>query len=197
MKIIGVTFNANSEEKISSENTNVFLKPDTAVHNSELPFFFPNFTNEIEIQWGIVLKINKLGKCISEKFVPNYFQEIALAMSLKASDLVENFKINNKNNNLAFSWDNSFILGDFLPKNNFELPQNNIKIIQNEVSEQISVEKEIEKIPQILSYVSEFITFKKGDLLFIGLNFPEKKLLKGDKWSVFQQENKILSIEIK
>jgi len=45
-----------------------FLKPETAIPIKGQPFFLPDFSKQIEHEIEIVLKIDKAGKFIKEKF---------------------------------------------------------------------------------------------------------------------------------
>ena len=45
-----------------------FLKPETAIQPKNHPFFIPDFSNNIHYEVELVIKINKTGKNIEEKF---------------------------------------------------------------------------------------------------------------------------------
>ena len=64
-----------------------FLKPETAIQPKGHPFFIPDFSNEIEYEIELVIKINKIGKHIEEKFAHKYYQEIGLGIDFTARDV--------------------------------------------------------------------------------------------------------------
>ena len=64
-----------------------FLKPQTAIQPKNHPFFIPDFSNHIEYELEIVIRINKLGKHIEEKFAHRYFNEICLGIDFTARDI--------------------------------------------------------------------------------------------------------------
>ena len=70
----------------------VFLKPDTALQPKGHPFFIPDFSNNIHYETEIVIKINKLGKHIEEKFAHKYYSQIGLGIDFTARDIQEKCK---------------------------------------------------------------------------------------------------------
>ena len=46
----------------------VFIKPDTAIAQSNLPFFIPEFSNDVHHEVEVLVKINRIGKHIQSKF---------------------------------------------------------------------------------------------------------------------------------
>jgi len=64
-----------------------FLKPESAILRSRLPFFIPEHTHQIIPRCNIVLKICKLGKNIQEKFAKLYYDEIGIAWTWEAIEL--------------------------------------------------------------------------------------------------------------
>ena len=61
-EVEGITL-ANDQGKSLSAPT-LFLKPDTAFLRSDWPFYIPDFSNEVEYETELVVKINRLGKSI-------------------------------------------------------------------------------------------------------------------------------------
>ena len=50
-----------------------FLKPDTAIQPKGHPFFIPDFSSDIHYEVELVIKINRIGKHIEEKFAHKYY----------------------------------------------------------------------------------------------------------------------------
>ena len=46
----------------------LFLKPDTALTRPDWPFFVPDWSEQIEYETELVVRINRLGKSIPERF---------------------------------------------------------------------------------------------------------------------------------
>ena len=66
MKIIciGRNYAAHAKELKNPipEQPVIFLKPDTAIIPKNQPFFYPDFSNDIQYEAEIVVKISRLGK---------------------------------------------------------------------------------------------------------------------------------------
>jgi 2-keto-4-pentenoate hydratase/2-oxohepta-3-ene-1,7-dioic acid hydratase in catechol pathway len=76
----------------------VFLKPDSSILKNNKPFFLPDFSSDIQFEVEVVIKISKLGKGISAKFAPRYFDErfIPITGIKDLADLDFRLEINDK-----------------------------------------------------------------------------------------------------
>ena len=146
-----------------------FLKPETAVPIKGQPFFIPDFSNNIEHEIEIILKINKVGKFIQEKYADKYFEEISVGIDFTARDLQNNLKKKGLPWEAAKSFDGSAVVGTFIKKNQFDINNLNFSLKKNGIIVQNGNSKSmINNFNKIISYVSNFITLKKGDLIFTG-----------------------------
>ena len=91
MKIICVGLNyARHIEEFNSqvpEEPVVFFKPDSAILRDNKPFYIPDFTQQLDYETELVVRIGRLGKNISEKFAHRYYDSVALGIDLTARDL--------------------------------------------------------------------------------------------------------------
>ncbi|MDT8347215.1 MAG: fumarylacetoacetate hydrolase family protein, partial [Flavobacteriaceae bacterium] len=58
----------------------IFLKPDSAVLPKNHPFVIPTFTDDIHYEVELLVKINRLGKHVEERFAHKYYDEIGLGI---------------------------------------------------------------------------------------------------------------------
>src|SRR2546428_7276556 len=196
MKIIAIGRNyvAHAKELNNAVPTSpvIFMKPDTAVLKNNQTFYHPDFSNDIHHEIEIVLKISKEGKHIDPKFAGNYFDEIGLGIDFTARDLQQQLKDKSLPWELAKGFDNSAPISDLLPKNQFADLSNinfNLKINGNKV--QIgNTSNMIFSFEEIISYVSKFITLKKGDLIFTGTPEGVGKVNIGDHLEGFIEDKK-------
>ena len=65
----------------------VFLKPDSSLLKNNKPFFLPDFSDNIQYEVEVVIKISKLGKGISAKFAQRYYDEVTLGIDITARDI--------------------------------------------------------------------------------------------------------------
>ena len=70
----------------------IFMKPKSALLQSHTPFYYPEFTNELNYECELVLRINKNGKYIQEKHAANYYNGISVGIDFTARDVQEQLK---------------------------------------------------------------------------------------------------------
>ena len=145
-----------------------FMKPETALLRTR-DFFYPKFTSNLHYECEIVLKIDKVGKNIDEKFAHTYYSSCTLGIDFTARDVQQNCKEKGLPWEIAKSFDQSAPLSKtWIPLTGakqeikFELEKNG-KTVQKGSNFNM-----IFSFDQIIAYISKFITLKKGDLIFTG-----------------------------
>lgn len=174
MKIIciGRNYTKHIEELANEkpENPVIFMKPDSAVLLKNNPFFIPPFSNDIHYEVEVLVKINKVGKHISKKFAHKYYDEIGLGIDFTARDIQQHCKEKGLPWEKAKGFDGSAVLGKFINKNelphvddlSFELLKNDEQVQNGHTSHMLW------KVDELIEYVSQFFTLKKGDVIFTG-----------------------------
>ncbi|MDE5962792.1 MAG: fumarylacetoacetate hydrolase family protein, partial [Alistipes sp.] len=64
-----------------------FLKPDTALLRNNDPFYIPTFSREVHYECELIARIDRVGKCIEERFAHRYYHEVGLGIDFTARDL--------------------------------------------------------------------------------------------------------------
>lgn len=177
----------------------IFLKPDTAVLKDDKPFYIPEFSSEIHYELEVVLKICKEGKHISEKFAPNYYDEIGLGIDFTARDIQNLHKEKGLPWELAKAFDHSAAISTFLPKTEFtDIKNLDFELKINGESRQTGNTKNmLFSFEQIIAFVSQYITLKKGDLIFTGTPEGVGKINKTDKIAAWLESRQLLGFDIK
>ena len=173
MKIICIGRNyAKHIEELANErpeNPVVFLKPDSAILPRKNPFFIPPFSDDIHFEVEVLVKINKVGKFIDVKFAHKYYDEIGLGIDFTARDVQNECKEKGLPWEKAKAFDGSAVIGDFYNKSNFDLENLTFKLFKNDIIVQDGNTKSmLWKIDELISYVSQYFTLKKGDIIFTG-----------------------------
>ncbi|HSP40714.1 MAG TPA: fumarylacetoacetate hydrolase family protein [Gillisia sp.] len=204
MKIICI--GRNYTEHISELNNEkpvdpvIFMKPDTAVLLKKQPFFIPDFTDDVHYEVELLVRINKVGKHIQEKFAHKYYQEIGLGIDFTARDLQQKLKVKGLPWEKAKGFDGSAVIGEkWIDKNSIEDLNNiNFSLLKNEVAVQTGNTSDMMwKIDGIISYVSQFFTLKIGDIIFTGTPKGVGKVEVNDKLTGFIEKDQIFSIQVK
>ena len=173
MKIICIGRNyAKHIEELANErpeNPVVFLKPDSSILPRKNPFFIPPFSNDVHYEVEVLVKINKVGKHIATRFAHKYFDEIGLGIDFTARDIQQKCKEKGLPWEKAKAFDGSAVIGDFYNKSNFDLENLAFKLFKNDIIVQDGNTKSmLWKIDELISYVSQYFTLKKGDIIFTG-----------------------------
>ena len=203
MKIICIGRNyVNHIAELQNERPSepvIFMKPDSAVLLKQHPFVIPEFSNDIHHEIELIVKINKVGKYIDTKFAHKYYDEISVGIDFTARDVQNELKSKGLPWEKAKAFDGSAVIGEFLPKNQFnslenitfELTNNNITVQKGNASHMLW------KIDELISYVSQYFTLKIGDIIFTGTPEGVAAVKSEDVLEGFLEGNKLFSIQIK
>lgn len=93
----------------------IFMKPDSSIIKKNKPFFLPDFSNNIQYETELVVKIDKLGKAISKRFASRYYNEITLGIDITARDMQQRSSAMGLPWELSKGFDGSAPLGEFIP----------------------------------------------------------------------------------
>ena len=173
MKIICIGRNyAKHIEELENErpeNPVVFLKPDSSILPRKNPFFIPPFSNDVHYEVEVLVKINKVGKHIATRFAHKYYDEIGLGIDFTARDIQQKCKEKGLPWEKAKAFDGSAVIGDFYNKSNFDLENLSFKLFKNDkVVQDGNTKAMLWKVDELISYVSQYFTLKKGDIIFTG-----------------------------
>ena len=128
-----------------------------------------------------MVKINKVGKHISTKFSHKYYDEIGLGIDFTARDIQQKCKEKGLPWEKAKAFDGSAVIGDFYNKHNFDLDNLSFQLFKNDrVVQDGNTQAMLWKIDELISYVSQYFTLKKGDVIFTGTPAGVGKVVEND-----------------
>jgi len=148
----------------------VFLKPDTSILLKKQPFFIPEFSNEVQHEVELLVKITKVGKHIDKKFAHKYYDEIGLGIDFTARDLQQQLKQKGLPWEKAKAFDGAAVIGKFVPKSRFDaLDDISFSLKKNEqVVQKGNSSHMLWQFDELIEYVSKYFTLKIGDVIFTG-----------------------------
>lgn len=176
MKIIAIGMNyqlhcheLHAGEALPQEPV-IFMKPDSALLKDGKPFFIPDFSEQVDYETELVVRINRLGKNIAERFAHRYYDAVTVGIDFTARDLQRKYRAEGKPWELCKGFDNSAAIGDWIPVERFkDIQQLNFHLdIDGKTVQRGYAGDMLFRIDQIIAYVSRFCTLKIGDLLFTG-----------------------------
>lgn len=203
MKIICIGRNYSEHAKELGNDTTsepvVFLKPDTAINPKGHPFFIPDFSNNVQHEIELVIKINKVGKHIQKPFAHKYYNQIGLGIDFTARDLQQELKGQGLPWEKAKGFDGSaFVSREFINKDKLELNNINFSLKNNNDIVQYGNSKDmIFNFDHIISYISQFYTLKIGDLIFTGTPSGVAKVKNGDKLEGYISQQKMFELKVR
>ena len=203
MKIICIGRNYTDHiEELANERPEdpvVFLKPDTSLVLKNQPFFIPPFSNDVHYEVEVLVRINRIGKHIQQKFAHKYFDEIGLGIDFTARDLQAKLKAKGLPWEKAKAFDGAAVVGDWVNKS--ELPH--IDELQFEMTKNGTVVQQsssalmLWKVDELIAYVSQFFTLKIGDIIFTGTPAGVGPVAENDVLEGSLEGRQLFSIKVK
>lgn len=203
MKILAIGRNYTAHiEELRNERPDrpvIFTKPETALLQKNAPFYYPDFSSNIHYEVEILLRICKHGKYIDKKFAHNYFDAIGIGIDFTARDLQDIAKDKGLPWDLAKGFNGSAPISKFIDKDVFEDIKNlNFSLnLNGEQRQHGNTSLMLFEFEEIISYISKFITLKKGDIIFTGTPKGVGPIAVGNKLEAFIENEKLLEVEIK
>lgn len=177
----------------------IFMKPETALIPKNHPFHYPSFTNDLHYEVELVVRINKNGKHIEERFANKYYNEIGIGIDFTARDIQKELKQKGLPWERAKAWDHSAPLSKKLLKvdsfkdiNDIDFSlQKNGEIVQKGNSKDM-----IFSIDKLIAEASKYFMLKMGDLLFTGTPAGVGSVEIGDKLEAYIGDEKMLLVKV-
>lgn len=176
-----------------------FLKPDTSLLQKGKAFYIPEFSNDIHHEIEIVLQICKEGKNISEEFASRYYNSLSVGIDFTARDIQQKQKEKGLPWEPAKAFDSSAPVGTMIT---FDKLKNRNKIlfhlnINGKTVQNGDCTLMINSFEKIISFVSKYITLRKGDLIFTGTPEGVSRVKAGDLLECFLENECLLQVQVK
>ena len=177
----------------------IFSKPESALLLNNKPFFYPDFSTDVQYETEIVVKIDRLGKNIARKFAHRYYSEITAGIDFTARDLQKRCKEKGHPWEIAKAFDNSAPIGRMMAKTNFpdiqnihfHLDINGTTVQQGNTSDMIF------SVNHIIEQASKYFTLKMGDLIFTGTPHGVGPVKIGDHLQAYLENELVLDFKVK
>lgn len=178
-----------------------FLKPDTALLRNNDPFYVPDFSEEVHYECELVVRIDRVGKCIEERFAHRYYREVGLGIDFTARDVQREAIRQGLPWERAKAFDRSaalsphFIpleeLGGDVQRLRFELELN------GRVCQRGDTSLMLRTVDRLIACVSHYMTLKMGDLLYTGTPAGVGPVHPGDTLRATLEGRELLNFDIR
>ncbi|QJD79969.1 fumarylacetoacetate hydrolase family protein [Spirosoma rhododendri] len=177
----------------------IFLKPETALPLRHEPFFYPDFSKDVHHEVEVLVKINRVGKNIDQKFAHKYYDEIGVGIDFTARDVQSKLKAKGLPWELAKAFNGSAPISNFVAKTEFADLQNlNFRLdINGETRQQGNTSLMLFKIDYLISFVSRYFLLQQGDIIFTGTPKGVGPVQIGDTLTCYLEDRPMLTVDVK
>lgn len=190
MKLLCADYSISGEVAYSVIGDNALLR-----NNDD--FYVPGFTRRLSCVPQLVLKVGKIGKCVSERFAGRYYEEMGVGIRFYADDLAEELSAKGLPGDMAYAFDGAAAISGFWKRGTgcsvmeYSLLVNGEVVFRGKADElPLSPEK-------LVAQMSEYCMLKIGDLIFCGNSFRQVDLSIGDHLQMFMGADCLLDFYMK
>ncbi|MBQ3631078.1 MAG: fumarylacetoacetate hydrolase family protein [Prevotella sp.] len=212
MKIfaVGMNYASHNEEMkrmdFHVEEPVIFTKADSALLNQGKPFFVPDWTERVDYEAELVVRICRLGKSIPERFAYRYYDAVTVGIDFTARDMQQQAKSKGLPWAICKGFDGSAVIGEWVAirgDRREEKPEMNGNMVDmenlhfhldlNEQTVQRGCSADmIYSVDRLISYISRFFTLRTGDLLYTGTPAGVGPVKIGDHLQGYLEGRKVL-----
>ena len=205
MKIIAIGMNYAAHNKeldntlLTPKKPVIFMKPDSAILKDGKPFFIPDFTQRVDYETELVVRICRLGKHIAPRFAHRYYDAVTVGIDFTARDLQNEFRAEGLPWELCKGFDDSAVLGTFVPTEKFaDIQDLHFHLdIDGQTVQRGHTADMLFKVDEIIAYVSQFCTLKIGDLLYTGTPVGVGPVSVGQHLQGYLEGEKLLDFHVR
>lgn len=153
-----------------TEHPVIFTKADSSLLKDHKPFFIPDWSEQVDYETELVVRICRLGKTIPERFAHRYYDAVTVGIDFTARDLQRRLRAAGQPWDLCKGFDGAAAIGEWVPKEKFRDVQAlhfhldiNGKTVQTGCTSDM-----LFKVDEIVSYISNYFTLKTGDIIYTG-----------------------------
>ena len=173
-----------------------FLKPDTALLRNNDPFYIPTFSHEVHYECELIVRINRVGKCIEERFAHRYYDEVGLGIDFQRDAIAQGLPWER-----CKAFDYSAVvspvfvplreLGGDVQQLHFALDINGERRQSGDTSQMLF------SVDRLIATVSRYMTLRMGDLLFTGTPAGVGPVCSGDNLCATIEGRNLLDFDIR
>ncbi len=172
----------------------IFLKADSALLNQGKPFFVPDWSERVDYEAELVVRICRLGKGIPQRFAHRYYDAVTVGIDFTARDMQQQARGEGLPWTICKGFDGSAVVGQFVPippvtENGglrFHLDVNGQTVQQGNSADMLY------SVDELIAYLSRFFTLRTGDLIFTGTPAGVGPVSIGDHLEGYLEEERLL-----
>ncbi|MDR0421134.1 MAG: fumarylacetoacetate hydrolase family protein [Prevotellaceae bacterium] len=174
------------------------MRPETSLLRNNQNFFYPEFTKNIVCGVSVFIRLSRIGRCIYKKFANRYYEQIGVGIFFIAADVLQKLQNENMPADVARCFDFSLpISPETISKNEINCNNMNVQLVVNDkILQEYSTSQLSFDIDDIISHISQYVSFKIGDIILAGSPIAATKIETGYKLQAYINNKKMLDFEI-
>lgn len=159
-----------------------FLLTHSCLLRDDKPMYLPDSDTDFRLYPSMAIRIDRLGKSIPERFACRYWNHYSFGFSLRAENMLRRLKEAGLPWGAACAFDNSVTISDWHEADREKLPEKEFAISdgENELFRWRYADLAL-GADALLSAMSAVMTFKTGDILYLGFPLEGIPLSQGMK----------------
>ena len=178
-----------------------FMKPDTALLRNNDPFYIPSFSNDLHYECELVVRIDRVGKSIAERFAHRYYHEVGLGIDFTARDLQREAIAQGLPWERCKAFDHSAALSpEFIPLAEAGGAVQNLHFeleINGRIRQQGDTSLMLFPVDRIIAHVSQYVTLRMGDLIYTGTPAGVGAVHPGDNLRAALEGRELMNFDIR
>lgn len=180
------------------EDPIIFIKPSNAQLFNGQSLIYPEYTDDLQFEGELVLKVCKNGKKIDQEFALDYISDWTVGIDFTARDIQNRYKRNGLPWEISKAFDNSAAVGRFLPFDKINYNNTTFSLLKDgEKVQEGNSSNMIFRMEYIISFISQYFTIQIGDLIFTGTPSGVGTVLPGDEFEGYLENEQVLNIGIR
>ena len=177
----------------------IFTKADSALLKDGKPFFIPDWSERVDYETELVVRICRLGKGIPTRFAHRYYDAVTVGIDFTARDWQERARAKGLPWEICKGFDGSAVIGQWVDVEKFREVQAihfHLDVNGRTVQEGCTSDM-LYKVDELVSYISTYFTLKTGDLLYTGTPAGVGPVKIDDHLEGWLEDQKLLDFRVK
>jgi len=173
----------NEMESKIPEKPMIFLKPLSSLIHSGDNIILPDKNSNVHYEVELLLLIDKKASRIKKKKAYDYIKGYGVGLDITLRDMQTEAKNNGNPWGICKGFDTSAPASSFINKKKLDNPHNiEIKLdVNGKTMQKDNTKNMIFKIPEMLEYITKYITLQEGDIIYTGTPEGVGPIYNGDQ----------------
>ena len=176
----------------------IFLKPRSALLKPNYRYYYPAFTNELNYEAEIAVRICKNGTHIEKRKAHFYYDAFTLGIDFTARDIQRKLKKKGLPWEKSKSFDHSAVIGEWIHKSEFVNASGiDFSLYKNdELVQEGNTANMIFTIEDLIADITKYFAINIGDIIFTGTPAGVGEVLPFDELTGYIGDQQVLSLPI-